>query len=47
VDVVNSCADIGGAGEIGTPGIAPAVGNAIYAATGSRLRALPFDLPNA
>ena len=47
VDVVNSGADIGGVGEIGTPGIAPAVGNAIYAATGTRLRALPFDLPDA
>ena|GEM_PF-4884194 len=47
VDVVNSGADIGGVGEIGTPGIAPAVGNAIYAATGTRLRALPFLLPDA
>jgi isoquinoline 1-oxidoreductase beta subunit len=47
VDVVNSGADVGGVGEIGTPGIAPSVGNAIYAATGTRLRALPFDLPDA
>jgi isoquinoline 1-oxidoreductase beta subunit len=46
VDVVDSGADIGGVGEIGTPGIAPAVGNAIYAATGTRLRALPFGLPD-
>jgi isoquinoline 1-oxidoreductase beta subunit len=47
VDIVNSGDDTGGVGEIGTPGIAPAVGNAIYAATGTRLRALPFGLPAA
>jgi isoquinoline 1-oxidoreductase len=31
-----------GAGEIGIVGIAPAVGNAIFAATGSRLRNMPM-----
>jgi isoquinoline 1-oxidoreductase subunit beta len=33
----------GGAGEPGTAGIAPAVVNAVFAATGKRLRKLPVD----
>ena len=47
VEIVNSGAALGGVGEIGTPGIAPAVGNAIFAATGQRLRTLPFALTGA
>ncbi len=34
---------MGGAGEPGTPPIAAALGNAIFAASGQRLRALPFS----
>jgi isoquinoline 1-oxidoreductase beta subunit len=33
----------GGLGEVGTVSAAPALGNAIFAATGVRLRALPID----
>jgi len=44
VDVADSGSALGGVGEIGTPGVAPALGNAIFAATGQRLRSLPFSL---
>ncbi len=45
--IINSGAPMGGAGEPGTPGIAPALANAVYAATGTRIRELPvkkYDL---
>lgn len=36
-------ANVGGAGEPGVPGIAPALANAVFDATGKRVRALPFS----
>lgn len=42
VRFIESGARTGGAGEPGTAPIAPAVGNAIFALTGKRIRELPF-----
>lgn len=42
VVIIQSDAPIGGAGEPGTPPISPAVTNAIFAATGKRVRQLPI-----
>jgi isoquinoline 1-oxidoreductase subunit beta len=44
VFVVPSTEKSGGAGEPGTPPIAPAVANALYVLTNKRLRRLPFNL---
>jgi isoquinoline 1-oxidoreductase beta subunit len=43
VHVVQSSEPPGGLGEAGTSGIVPAVSNAIFAATGKRLRKMPVD----
>jgi isoquinoline 1-oxidoreductase beta subunit len=42
VDIVESEDAIGGIGEVGTPPIAPAVANAVFALTGTRVRRLPI-----
>jgi isoquinoline 1-oxidoreductase beta subunit len=42
VHLVASSAAVGGTGEPGVPPIAPAVANAIFAATGRRIRRLPI-----
>jgi isoquinoline 1-oxidoreductase subunit beta len=41
--VVKSSVKPTGIGELGTPPIAPAIGNAIFKATGKRVRSLPFS----
>ena len=43
VHVVCSSAAPGGMGKIGTSAVVPAVTNAIFAATGKRIRELPID----
>jgi isoquinoline 1-oxidoreductase beta subunit len=45
VHILPSAAAPGGVGEPGVPVIAPAVANAVFAATGQRLRRLPLRLP--
>ena len=42
VHLVHSGGPIGGVGEPGVPPVAPALANAIYAATGKRIRSLPI-----
>jgi CO/xanthine dehydrogenase Mo-binding subunit len=42
-EIIISGATLGGVGETGLPTIAPAVTNAIYAATGQRIRTLPVS----
>jgi CO/xanthine dehydrogenase Mo-binding subunit len=43
IDLIDSEAHPGGMGEPATPPVAPAVTNAIFAATGERIRTLPIE----
>lgn len=43
VVIVDSAEPPGGIGEVGTPGVAPSLLNAVFMATGKRLRTLPLD----
>jgi isoquinoline 1-oxidoreductase beta subunit len=43
IDVVKSAEPPGGMGETGTSAIVPAIANAVFAATGKRLRKMPID----
>ena len=43
VEVIPSSDQPGGISGLGTTVVAPAVANAVYAATGKRMRSLPFD----
>jgi isoquinoline 1-oxidoreductase beta subunit len=47
VEIVPSDLAPGGAGELAVPPVAPAVANAVFAATGKRLRHLPLRLSDA
>ncbi|MVT12149.1 xanthine dehydrogenase family protein molybdopterin-binding subunit [Chitinophaga tropicalis] len=46
VYIVDSKEKMGGVGEPGVPPVAPAIANAVFAATGKRLRDLPFSKTN-
>ena len=46
VHLVKSTEEIGGIGEPGVPPLAPAVANAVFAATGARVRRLPLTYEN-
>lgn len=46
IELVESDASPGGVGEAGVPAVAPALANAIHAASGRRLRRLPFNRDN-
>lgn len=43
VHIASSVHPVGGIGEPGLPPVAPAVANAVFAATGVRLREMPFS----
>ena len=43
VSILESRQEMGGIGEVGTPALFPALTNALYPATGKRLRSLPIS----
>jgi isoquinoline 1-oxidoreductase beta subunit len=43
VHIADSAEKMGGAGEPGVPPLAPAIANALFAATGKRVRRLPLE----
>jgi isoquinoline 1-oxidoreductase beta subunit len=43
VQIIESGEKLGGIGEVGTPPIAPALANAVFAATATRVRSLPLS----
>jgi isoquinoline 1-oxidoreductase beta subunit len=43
VHIADSTEKMGGAGEPGVPPLAPAIANALFAATGKRVRKLPLQ----
>jgi isoquinoline 1-oxidoreductase beta subunit len=47
VELLDSEEDPGGVTELGVPAVAPAIANAIFAATGQRLRSLPLVMGTA
>jgi isoquinoline 1-oxidoreductase beta subunit len=42
LEVIASDADPGGVSDLGVPAVAPAIANALRAATGTRLRSIPL-----
>ncbi len=44
VKIIQSGAPIGGIGEVGVPPLAPALANAYFRLTGTRIRSLPMFL---